>query len=246
MHKSSVRLASIYWVIFCSLLTSVVAYLNICSNEAEDNINMLKELSRYRSVIEETVNRYFTLVQALEAFVHTHDLLYQEASENNLYKEKFNLFTQSLGLENQSVLSLQLAPKGIVTFVTEEEKNAKAIGFDLLKDDTRRDQVIKTIIDRSTVIAGPLTLIQGGNAIIVRKAIFTESGTFKAETFYKERRAKETDTWPHKIPSNFWGFATMLIDSDQLLKEFGFDQILEGYSLALRGRHGLGKTGEVF
>ena len=48
-----------------------------------------------------------------------------------------------------------------------------------------------------------------------------------------------------EIPSDFWGFATVLIDSEVIndtFKKWSDDR----FNIAIRGRHGLGSLGEVF
>jgi signal transduction histidine kinase/ActR/RegA family two-component response regulator len=229
------------------LATGTIAYYDLKASKGKDELDMVRELARSRSVIEESVNRYFTLVNALEAFVLADKGLYKLGdSATDDFDQRFQRFAFALEQENASIISLQLAPKGIVTYVSKLEKNAKAVGHDLLKNDDRREQVIKTITNKTTVVAGPLKLIQGGNAIIARKAIFTEAGSFRAQEIFDRNRAPEGATWPSEIPNDFWGFATMLIDTDLLFEEFGLDRLPKNFEFALRGRHGLGEKGEVF
>lgn len=208
---------------------------------------MLRELLRAKSHVEERVNRYFTLVEALEALVHSEiDPSQSFALAPRLFEKKFQNFVATLESQNPSVISLQLAPGGIVSYVSQLETNSAAIGHDLLRDDNRRKQVIRTIIDKTTVVAGPVNLMQGGNALIARKAIFTNTMSFDSEEAYLTGRAERSENWPKKISKNFWGFATMLVDSDKLFEEFKFDQLPKAYQFALRGRHGLGDQGEIF
>lgn len=235
------------WVLVSILATGVITYSDYKASKGKEHVDMLRELSRSRSIIEESVHRYFTLIKALEAFVHANKDLYTQGGEGRAeFSQRFYHFSEALEKNSASVISLQLAPMGVVTYVTKMEKNAKAIGHDLLKDDNRRDQVIRTIINKTTVVAGPLTLIQGGNAIIARKAIFTEPGTYKPEDVFSNNRASIDATWPSKIPNDFWGFATMLIDTDRLFKEFGLHELPSEYRFALRGKHGLGDNGDIF
>lgn len=208
---------------------------------------MQQELSQAKSQVEERINRYFTLVQSLEALVLSEVNSSETFSlDPQLFETKFQSFVKPLESNNPSIISLQLAPAGVVTYVSQIDKNAQAIGHDLLRDDSRRGQVIRTIIDKTTVVAGPLTLIQGGNALIARKAIFTDTMSFDSEVMYLTGRADRNEDWPEQIPKDFWGFATMLVDTDRLFEEFKLDQLSKAYQFALRGRHGLGEKGEVF
>jgi sensor domain CHASE-containing protein len=66
---------------------------------------------------------------------------------------------------------MQIAPRGIVRYVSNIDRNSAAIGHDLLVDGARCDQVLRAICDRRTILNGPLVLLQGSNAIIARKAV---------------------------------------------------------------------------
>jgi PAS domain S-box-containing protein len=144
--------------------------------------------------LELALNNRLTLVQGLVAFVKSRD----EITEENFLK-----FAEQLQGLHKGVISLQLAPKAIVTFVTEKEKNKKAIGHNLLGDPKRRKSVLKAINNREYIISGPINLIQGSKALIGRWPIFKIDPTISLK--------QET----------FWGFATILIDLKVLLEEAG-------------------------
>lgn len=99
--------------------------------------------------------------------------------------------------------SLQLAPGGVVTY-EQPLKDGPHIGHNLLADPKRRLAVERAITLGVTITDGPLTLLQGGSALISRYPILTtseqEPGSF-----------------------NFWGLATVLIYWDK------FEKILQDY-----------------
>jgi signal transduction histidine kinase/FixJ family two-component response regulator len=95
-------------------------------------------------------------------------------------------------------------------------------------------------------VAGPLTLKQGGEAFIARKAIFTNDGAYSSKKLIEEGRAAPDAAWVNDIPSDFWGFATMLVEVEPLFKEFDFLSLPQNYEVFLKGRHGLGHDGDVF
>lgn len=237
----------ILWLLLCfSASVTIIAVDQQLQNERRQ-ADMQRELSRAKSHVEERINRYFTLVQALEALVHSEiNSSHSYSLDPLLFEKKFQSFVAPLESQNPSVISLQLAPRGVVSYVSQLDKNSAAIGHDLLRDDARRKQVIRTIINKTTVVAGPLKLIQGGNALVARKAIFTEKMPFNSELMYLTGRAERNENWPKEISKDFWGFATMLVDTDKLFDEFKFDQLPKAYQFALRGRHGLGDKGDVF
>jgi diguanylate cyclase (GGDEF)-like protein len=157
------------------------------------------------------------LTSSLSAFVTTH---------REFTPEEFDRFATMLKQELEGVISLQLAPNGVVTYLTDLERNRRALGHDLLADPKRRSIAEKSIRDRSYIIAGPINLIQGGRAIIARRPMFFVDADSGAETF--------------------WGFATVLIDIDSLLENLLVSELYQDFNIAIRGKDGLGPQGEVF
>jgi sensor domain CHASE-containing protein len=112
---------------------------------------------------------------------------------------QFDAIAAGLIGDIKGVISLQLAPNGIITHVTDVARNRAAIGVNLLLDKNNQRLAMRAIEERRNVIAGPLTLPQGGTAIIARLPVFTKPAAHAEESF--------------------WGFATVLIDVDVLLSE---------------------------
>jgi diguanylate cyclase (GGDEF)-like protein len=157
------------------------------------------------------------LTSSLSAFVATH---------REFSAQEFDRFASMLKRDLHGIMSLQLAPNGIVTYLTDIEQNRKALGHDLLADPDRRAIAEKSIRQRSYIIAGPIDLIQGGRAIIARRPMFFPTQDRKSEAF--------------------WGFATVLIDIDSLLQDALLSDLNEDFEVAIRGKDGLGARGEVF
>ena len=167
--------------------------------------------------LEQALSARLHLVWGLAAFVQ---------SDPDFSEQEFQKFAGALDKKWSEVLSLQLAPGAVVTYLTQPERNAAALGHDLLADPKRRNAVLRAIENREYVIAGPIDLLQGGRAIIGRMPIYLDS-----EDTSRDR---------------FWGFATILLDSDALLRNAGLVPGDLAYDVALRGKHGLGETGDVF
>jgi signal transduction histidine kinase len=230
-----------------SMLTGLVAWSDYRQSIGRHNAQLARELEHVGGTIKTTMERYLTLILSLEALVHANRDLYGDApEERKAFGRRFDDFAGSLAGHNPSIESLQLAPGGVILYMTNAENNAKALGHDLLTDDIRREQVLDTIERRSVVVSGPLTLIQGGEALIIRKAIFTEAGAYDAERIYATGRAAPDMTWPRKIDSDFWGFATLVIGLEQLYHDLSLVTLPDKYRYALRGRHGMGAEGGVF
>ena len=178
--------------------------------------DLRKDLYLLAGRLEQSLNHELQLTRGLAALVKT---------DPDLNEEDFDAFANALVDEQKGIISLQLAPNAIVRFVTNKEKNSKALGHNLLADPKRRPLVEKSIRERKYVIAGPIDLIQGGKAIIARLPVF-----LPAESEVED----------------FWGFATILIDPIVLIEDAGISQGLPGVELALRGKDAEGKQGAIF
>ncbi|MEH6826179.1 MAG: diguanylate cyclase [Motiliproteus sp.] len=157
------------------------------------------------------------LTSSLNAFVTT---------RQDFSAQEFDSFASMLLRDLPGVMSLQLAPNGIVTYLTDLERNRKALGHNLLADPNRRAIAEKSIRDRNYIIAGPINLVQGGRAIIARRPIFIPAQNSATEIF--------------------WGFATVLIEVDSLLSTPLFNQLSQDFNVSIRGKDGLGAKGEIF
>jgi signal transduction histidine kinase/ActR/RegA family two-component response regulator len=127
-----------------------------------------------------------------------------------------NFESLAKGIYNESIeniRSVQLAPNGVVTYMYPYEGNEEAMGHDLFADPER---VVEATLARETgdiILSGPLTLKQGGNAVISRKPIYSTV-------------SDEDD--------NFWGFVIIVMDLDKLGTQFGLETYeYEGYDYYL-------------
>ncbi len=211
-------------VVSGTLLLAILIILNQYIREREQlhHRNMLAtasgELMALRASVESSLYQRLSLPIALKAFV---------ISNRDFTAEDFTRFANSLKESVPGVMSLQLAPDAIVRFITNAEQNKKALGHDLLADEERRPAVIRSIHERSFIVAGPLDLLQGGHAIIARLPIFIKG--YRGRTEFED----------------FWGFATVLIDVDSLFESAGIEQINPNIEIAIRGIDGLGAEGAM-
>lgn len=167
--------------------------------------------------LENVLRSRLNLVWGLGAFVQMNP---------RFTNEEFSRFAEALEKRWDGIRSLQLAPDGVVTYLTKPELNARARGHDLLGDPARRSTVIRAIENREYIIAGPFELKQGGTAIVGRMPV------------YLPRAAPEGE--------RFWGFATILLDVGALFASSGLNIEHAELDFAVRGRDGLGEEGDVF
>lgn len=188
---------------------------------------VISGLSEKRATLESALATRLSLVDGMAALAVAHD--------GDIAAE-FDAFAVGLAGSHRSFLgrqgsdpavrSIQLAPDGVVTYVWPVEGNEEAIGHDLLADPERGPAVERSIRERRFILAGPFELLQGGSGLVGRSPIFLETDDGSDE---------------------FWGFATVVINFDEIASEAGLDSPVSGDTLyAVRGRDGLGEQGEVF
>ncbi|AOE49920.1 diguanylate cyclase domain-containing protein [Kangiella sediminilitoris] len=120
--------------------------------------------------------------------------------------------------------NISLAQGYDLTHVYPLAGNEKALGFNFKQSPSQFKTVEKARRTKSVVIAGPLTLVQGGKAIIARYPIF--------------------DDFP--INNSFWGQVSVVLSIENIFRESGLEQLSSTYEVALKGLDGEGERGEVF
>lgn len=202
-------------------------------------------LQKYASALQSSLDQRLFTLDSLDAFMHSYsELDLSIPAEEKQFKLHFDKFGQKLHQSVDGMLSLQLAPQGIIRYLTGGESNKKALGYDLFEDDTRKQQIIRAVYQYKQVITGPIQLIQGGEAIIARKALFSDDSPNASANRLREKLLFIDAS---DLPENFWGLATVLFTTEALLNRAGLSNTRQkGFDFALKGRHGLGASGEVF
>ena len=122
--------------------------------------------------------------------------------------------------------NIGLARDMVLQFVYPVEGNEAAIGLDYRKLPDQLTDVYLAMESREIVLAGPLELVQGGQGFIARIPIYIPDAVSGEEVF--------------------WGFASVVMNSDTILEHAGFSLPGGKIRLALRGRNARGDQGEVF
>ena len=127
----------------------------------------------------------------------------------------FEPFARELMKYNPGISSLQLAPRGVVTYVVPLEGNERAIGHNLMTSIRRNKEAMQAIATRRLTLAGPFDLIQGGVAVVGRLPIFVTGQEGGGE-------------------DDFWGFASALVRIPELLRSADIDRLERlGYDYTL-------------
>lgn len=135
--------------------------------------------------------------------------------QNDYDTKNFESWAKEILSGQDTIASVQLAENGIVSNVYPYEEHKKALGHDLLHDNRRDDGALMAIQKKDIIFVGPIKLIQNGRyALIARKPVFINNNGL----------------------DSFWGFSTVLIYVDNMIKPFekkimdsGFEYQLEGF-----------------
>lgn len=142
--------------------------------------------------LSDVIARETAAVETLAAFVEI------SAGDPAHLEADFPLFAAALMRQGGSVRSVQLAPDSVLDFVYPLAGNEPAVGLDLLADPDRRRLLAPAIESGTTVIQGPVELVQGGLGVLVRKPVYLPDGSY-------------------------WGMAAVLLDWPSIADRSGFE-----------------------
>jgi PAS domain S-box-containing protein len=183
MFTNRIFLRVVFIFLLSSCFGSLLIYLLETKREFESRAIATLIATSHAKSLEKQLSRSLSATYALAT------ILKQNKSIPN-----FDIVAQDLIDRYGGITNLQLAPKAIVSQIFPLEGHQRAIGHDLNKN----PYAIATIKSRQLTLEGPITLIQGGVAVLGRYPVFlpnTKTGE-----------------------DEFWGFTTALIELSKLLE----------------------------
>lgn len=216
-NTSGTWIASIVAVLCLAVGGLVTAHIGrlvqdvIVSQHQQD---ALATLSAARAQLEGQVGAAVSLGKGFRGYV----------IQDHLTEEKFARFSSELIDDTPVVRSVALAPKNVIQYLYPLEGNEKAIGLDYRLNNDQWPSIREAITSRSVVVSGPVTLVQGGRALMVRIPVFSPA--------YQKQPVAER---------HYWGVATLVIDEANLVKESGFAAKMAGYDFAIVSQQRLGE-----
>lgn len=195
------------------LISVVLERINYTRVKDAHRLQILSDVSTYRAQLEAILISNIQLVRGLGVAV---------SAEPNLNQERFAQIAAPLFNTSKELRNIGGAPNMIIKMTYPLEGNEAALGLNLLANKNQRADAIKARDTNTIIMAGPLTLVQGGEALIARVPVYTP---------------------PDK---NFWGLLSVVLDINKIYKNAGILDLKEKYNVALQGRNGLGDKGEFF
>jgi len=183
----------------------------------EDERSLLTDrLSVIRYQLESTLANNLSLINGLAAFIAT----YPDFSQ-----AQFDLYASTVMSREPSLVNLAVAPDLVVRYVYPVAGNEAALGLDYMQQVDQRDGVLRVIQNGSLVIAGPITLVQGGVAFVGRAPVYV-------------RDAAGNDV--------LWGIVSSPMLAEAIYERAGLLNGTSGLMLAIRGTDGLASPDAFF
>lgn len=127
---------------------------------------------------------------------------------------------ETLYRSGRHIRNIGLAPDNRLTYVFPLAGNEDALGLYYPDLEAQWPAVKRAIDAHHTVLAGPVELRQGGKGLISRTPVFLADG-------------------------RYWGMLSLVMDADSLFSAAGLRGRVDDLLFALRGRDGMGASGEV-
>ncbi len=194
---------------------------------AEDRAERDRQYQQARAVALDRLGAVRARLEtALNARIHLgRGLMVYAATHPGVDRDEFEVVARLLQEGQSGVRALQLARDSVVSHIYPLTGNEAALGLRILAHPEQREAAQRAISTGKTIFAGPVRLVQGGNAFVVRTPVYLPG---------KEGRGR------------YWGLAQVLIDRDVLFHEAGLTDPASPLRFCLRGRDGTGAAGPVF
>jgi signal transduction histidine kinase len=197
------------------IISALIGKIDMKEQYLAEKVKVSLELSKIKSKLETIINSTFYLTEGLIVSI---------SLKGSISEDEFNRYSGKFVKENPYIKNIGLAPNNIIKYVFPIKGNERAIGLDYLKNPNQRDSVLDLMKLKKTIVAGPIILLQGGEAIINRTPIY-----IKAKNNQEE----------------YWGLASIVLLLNKVLLDC---EILENTNLeiSIQGKDGKGLNGDFF
>jgi len=180
--------------------------------EQIERTKVQQRLSTLVSRIDAELNANVFLANGLVAYI---------SALGDKYGDRMQAALKAVHDFGRHLRNIGVAPGNRLTFIYPLEGNEAALGLYFPEVPAQWPAVEKAIEGRTTVLAGPVNLKQGGIGLISRTPVFLEDGSY-------------------------WGIFSLVLDMDSLFDAVGLSPEVDGIRYAMRGKDGRGAEGEVF
>lgn len=180
-------------------ITLIILLYNKAVGDQKANVKEIALSKAYS--LQKQIDLSVSSTLALASYINEHETIDDFDSVANGIRKIYRVIT-----------ILQLAPNGIIKYLSPITGYESALGVNVFQDPQRRKDALDAVKTRSLVITGPIKLRDGNIGIIARCPIF--------KTRYNEEY--------------FWGFSAAVVYLHDLLQESGIEKLKDsGYNFAL-------------
>jgi len=152
--------------------------------------------------------------------LRTRGMAAQIIAHDGVADDEFERVAEVLLAGHRNVRNMAVSRGTVITLVYPRGRDQGIIGVDYRNLPHQWPVIRRAIETRQPLLQGPVKLIQGGEALILRAPIFLRSGVF-------------------------WGIVSIVLDKAGILADAGLDQPDPPIRLAIRGQDGLGAAGDM-
>jgi PAS domain S-box-containing protein len=208
-------LSGLLALFLCVGILYFLDYANLAKHQSLEAAEVRSKLAQLRGRLENALSQRLFLSKGLEALAR---------SQPDISKGDFEHVARIMLVGQSGVRALMLAKGNVVEHVFPQESNRVSQGINLLSRPDQADAIREAVSKRTTILAGPFPLVQGGQAIATRTPVFLPV--------------------PNSA-TDFWGIVSVVIEADTIFDEAGFRQAPDrmGIRVAVKGRDAKGVMG---
>ncbi|HJV92663.1 MAG TPA: CHASE domain-containing protein, partial [Azonexus sp.] len=178
----------------------------------EQRLEAQAKAGAIRAVLESELNATVFLTSGIESYI--------VARQGRIDKTEIEAMLGLIFKQGRHFRNLGIAPGNRLQHIFPLAGNEGAVGLYYPDNKAQWPAVERTIRERKTFLAGPIELVQGGEALVYRTPVF--------------------------IDGTYWGLISTVIDTASLFRTLAPLTARGDARIALRGRDGGGADGDIF
>ncbi|ARO30216.1 GGDEF/EAL domain-containing protein [Rhizobium sp. NXC14] len=202
--------------VFAAIIAAIVVWVatnwRLERALADERSIVAGELATISSRLQTNLNSNVKLLQGLAAAISVDPAMGQNG---------FSKLAARILQPDSQLRSFAAAPDMVVSWVYPEKGNERAIGLDYRKNEKQRAAAMLARNTHNIVLTGPVELVQGGMAFVVRCPVYTTDGNSQV----------------------FWGLLSGIIQRKPVVANV--DMTYGRWTLAARPKHGWGQNNGI-
>ncbi|ANL65841.1 GGDEF/EAL domain-containing protein [Rhizobium phaseoli] len=190
MSHASAFAPALFAAIIAAIVVWVATNWRLERSLADERSVVAGELATMSSRLQTNLNSNVKLLQGLAAGI---------AVDPAMGQNRFSKLAAQILQPDSQLRSFAAAPDMVVQWVYPETGNEKAIGLDYRKNEKQRAAAMLARNTHNIVLTGPVELVQGGTAFVVRCPVYIDDGNSQI----------------------FWGLLSGIVDIPRLYRDSG-------------------------